>query len=45
MEALLLACGTLWLAAVTAGSENAAAAWKALEIGRASWRERVLIQV
>ena len=30
MEALLLACGTLWLAAVTAGSENAAAAWKAL---------------
>ena len=30
VEALLLACGTLWLAAVTAGSENAAAAWKAL---------------
>lgn len=30
VEALLLACGTLWLAAVTAGSENAASAWEAL---------------
>ena len=30
LEALLLACGTLWLAAVTAGSESAGAAAEAL---------------